>query len=104
MHESVLNMASGVAWNKNDLNSHLVRFKQFTARLNGSQYIANDFKLRNSRYNLRNIEVPIKDLLTECEVCTGKYCLRFSYRPSDEGARAIKTEGNTFPYRPSKRG
>ncbi len=47
-----------------------------------------------------------KDLLTDCEVCTGKYCLRFSYRPSDEGAKvcAIKTEGNTFPYRPSKRG
>ena len=32
----------------------------------------------------------IKDLLTECEVCTGKYCLRFSYRPSDEGARSVR--------------
>ncbi len=31
-----------------------------------------------------------KDLLTECEVCTGKYCLRFSYRPSDEGARSVR--------------
>ena len=31
-----------------------------------------------------------KDLLTECEVCTGKYCLRFSYRPSDEGARPVR--------------
>ena len=32
----------------------------------------------------------IKDLLTEREVCTGKYCLRFSYRPSDEGARSVR--------------
>ena len=32
----------------------------------------------------------IKDLLTEFEVCTGKYCLRFSYRPSDEGARSVR--------------
>ncbi len=31
-----------------------------------------------------------KDLLTDCEVCTGKYCLRFSYRPSDEGARSVR--------------
>ena len=44
----------------------------------------------------------IKDLLTEREVCMGKYCLRFFVQT--EGRRsevcAIKTEGNTFPYRP----
>ena len=37
-----------------------------------------------------------KDLLTEREVCTGKYCLRFFVQS------AIKTESNTLPYRPSK--
>ncbi len=27
----------------------------------------------------KSILFNYKDLLTECEVCTGKYCLRFSY-------------------------
>ena len=32
-----------------------------------------------------------KELLTECEVSTGKYLrLRFFYRPSDEGARSVR--------------
>ena len=33
-------------------------------------------------------------------------CLRFSYRPSDEGARSVekKPRANTSPYRPNKRG
>ena len=37
-----------------------------------------------------NKDLYIKDLLTECEVCTGKYCLRFSYRPSDERAKSVR--------------
>ena len=31
-----------------------------------------------------------KDLLTECEVCTGKYLPEVSCRPSDEGARSVR--------------
>ena len=47
--------------------------------------------------------IYIKDLLTECEVCTGKYCLRFIVQTERRRSEvcAIKTEGNTFPYRPT---
>ena len=62
-------------------------------RANQNGAVCNNIKYKSKIVHIGNI----KDLLTECEVCTGKYCLRFSYS-------AIKTEGNTFPYRPSKRG
>jgi hypothetical protein len=47
-----------------------------------------------------------KDLFTDCEVYTGKYCLRFFVQTEQRRSEvcAIKTEGNTFRYRPSKRG
>ncbi len=46
----------------------------------------------NQPISVRHLSEPYnnKDLLTECEVCTGKYCLRFSYRPSDEGASSVR--------------
>ena len=47
-----------------------------------------------------------KDLLTECEVCTGKYCLSFFVQTERRRSEvcAIKTEGNSLQCRPSKRG
>jgi hypothetical protein len=47
-----------------------------------------------------NTTQHIKDLLTDCEVCTGKYCLRFFEQTERRKSEvcAIKTEGNTFPY------
>ena len=53
-----------------------------------------------------NLTGNIKDLLTEYEDCTGKYCLRFFVQTKRRRSEvcAIKTKGNTFPYRPSKRG
>ena len=50
------------------------------------------FQTGNQPISVRHLSEPYnnKDLLTECEVCTGKYCLRFSYRPRDEGARSVR--------------
>ena len=66
------------------------------------------FQTANQPISVRHLSEPYnnKDLLTECEVCTGKYCLRFFVQAERRRSEvcAIKTEGNTFPYRTSKRG
>ncbi len=62
-----------------------------------SQFFEGAYIVGHSPLYIRRIHIFLafirahcnKDLLTECEVCTGKYCLRFSF-PSDEGARSVR--------------
>ena len=54
-------------------------------------------KYKQTSENMSLDTLNNKDLLTECEVCTGKYCLRFSYRPSDRGGLCDKNQRQYFP-------
>ena len=63
-------------------------------------------KTKLKTYLFKTYILQIKDLLTECEVCTGKYLpevfVQTKRRKREVCAKIPKA--NTFPHRPSKRG
>ena len=55
-------------------------------KFNSIQFIVTGGPVRN----IERLICDIKGLLTESEVCTGKYLPEVFYRPSDEGARSVR--------------